>query len=61
MAAPNMNGLLHITDVHQKPPASLKRVPYMKYPVLILGISVESSIVDPFHFDMDPDPDLDPT
>ena len=25
MAAPNMNGRLHITDVHQKPPADLEK------------------------------------
>ena len=25
MAAPNMNGRLHITDVHQKPPASFRK------------------------------------
>jgi len=24
MAAPNMNGRLHLTGVHQKPPASLQ-------------------------------------
>ena len=25
MAAPNMNGRLHLTGVHQKPPASFKK------------------------------------
>ena len=29
MAAPNMNGRLHLTDVHQNSPASLGKGPYL--------------------------------